>query len=353
VVVVVTADPEIPVPPARYGGIERIVDVLVCGLAARGHDVHLFAHPASTAPVPLVPYRGRRSQSLWDTVRHSVQIWRQVQRLPRVDVIHSFGRLAYLLPVLRSSIPKVHSYQRHVSPRSVRLARRLAGATLSFTACSRYCAATAGQGTGDWTIVPNGVAIGTYTFAPAVPADAPLVFLGRLDPIKGAHVAIEVARRAGRRLVIAGNRAADGPAREYFEREIAAHCDGRAIVYVGEVTDAEKSALLGGAAALLFPVEWGEPFGIVMVEALACGTPVLAFTRGAVPEVIEDGRTGVLCESVDEMVAAASRILSLSRAACRASFDQRFSGEVLVARYEQLYRELIARSALSARGVAP
>ena len=347
-VIVVTADPEIPVPPVRYGGIERIVDELVRGLGKRGHDVHLFAHPESTAPARLLPYRGRRSQSLRDTARHSAQIWRHVRSLTRVDVIHSFGRLAYLLPLLRSPIPKVHSYQRHVSRRSVRLARMLGGDSLTLVACSRYCAETAGPGTGDWTVVPNGVGSGTYAFAPAVPADAPLAFLGRLEPIKGAHAAIEVARRTGRRLLIAGNQAMGRPGREYFEREIAPHCDGRAIVHVGAVTDAEKSRLLGSAAALLFPIEWGEPFGIVMIEALACGTPVLAFARGAVPEVIEDGVTGILCRSVDEMVAAVARIRSLPRTACRASFERRFSGEVLVDRYEALYREAVARRTPSA-----
>jgi glycosyltransferase involved in cell wall biosynthesis len=233
-----------------------------------------------------------------------------------------------------------------VSTRSVWLGRALAGGTLTLTACSRYCASTATAG--QWMVVPNGVPEETYAFRPTVKRDAPLVFLGRVERIKGAHTAIAVARRTGRQLVIAGNRAVDGEEREYFEREIAPHCDGRDIKYVGPVTDNDKNDLLGKAAALLFPVEWGEPFGIVMVEALACGTPVIAFSRGAVPEVIEDGTTGVLCDSVPEMMEAVSRIPTLERVRCRESFERRFSGRVIVGQYEFLYRNLV-RNAMTSR----
>ncbi len=170
------------------------------------------------------------------------------------------------------------------------------------------------------------------------------MFLGRVERIKGAHTAIEVARKSGRRLLIAGNRTTAGGEPEYFEREIAPHCDDRSIAYVGPVTDAEKNDLLGRAAALLFPVEWGEPFGIVMVEALACGTPVIAFRRGAVPEVVEAGTTGFLCESVGDMVEAVRGISSLDRADCRRSFEKRFSDQVIVGRYDRLYRRVVGEA---------
>jgi glycosyltransferase involved in cell wall biosynthesis len=345
--IVMTVDPEIPVPPLQYGGIERIVDMLVRGLINQGHEVHLFANPGSSVPAQIVPYRGLRSLSICDTVMNGVQIWRHVRSLRRVDLVHSFGRLAYLLPLMRSSIPKIQSYQRPVSKRSIRLGRALAGESLTLTACSRYCASTAGAPDMGWVIVPNGVPAETYAFRPAVEADAPLVFLGRVERIKGAHTAIEVARRADRRLLIAGNRAPDGSEREYFEREIVPRCDGRDIRYIGPVTDVEKNELLGKAAALLFPVEWGEPFGIVMVEALACGTPVIAFGRGAVPEVVEDGATGFLCDSVPEMMEAVRRIPSLERGRCREAYEGRFSDRVIVKQYELLYRTVVEK----ARGV--
>ncbi len=342
--ILITADPEIPVPPHHYGGIERIVDMLIRGLIAQGHDVFLLAHRASTTPAHLVPYRGQRSGSLVDTVRNMLQVRQCVRTLSRVSVIHSFGRLAYLFPVLRSSVAKVQSYQRHVTPRSVRLGRMLGGSSLHFTACSRSCMQTAGTENGSWTVIPNGVPLSHYTFRATVPADAPLVFLGRVERIKGAHTAIAVARRTGRRLVIAGNRATSGVESTYFEREIAPACDGATIRYLGPVTDAQKNDLLGQAAALLFPIEWEEPFGIVMAEALACGTPVLAFPRGAVSEVVEHGVNGFCCASVDALVAAVHDLPSIDRRQCRAVCEARFSDHVIVGQYEALYRTCLTET---------
>lgn len=343
--ILMTVDPEIPVPPLHYGGIERIVDMLVRGLIDRGHDVSLLAHQDSTTPARLIPYRGRRSGSLTDTLRHTLQVRRCLRTLPDVAVIHSFGRLAYLLPALCSSMVKIQSYQRHVASRSVRLGMLLGKQSLHFTACSQSCRRTAGAVGGSWTIIPNGVPWHCYTFCSGVSADAPLVFLGRVERMKGAHTAVEVARRTGRHLLIAGNRAASGPERAYFEREIAPACDGTKIQYLGPVTDTQKNALLGQAAALLFPIEWEEPFGIVMAEALACGTPVLAFPRGAVSEVVEHGVNGFCCDEADDMVAAVSDLPSIDRAQCRASYEERFSDRVIVRQYERLYYSCLGEGA--------
>ena len=153
---------------------------------------------------------------------------------------------------------------------------------------------------GDWRTIFNGVDASRYTLQEQIPSDAPLVFLGRLDPIKGAHDAIEIARRAGRRLIIAGTRVASGPDVAYFDREIAPHVDGESVRFIGPVDDAAKDRVLGTAAALLMPIGWEKPFGIVMAEAFACGTPVIAFARGSVPEVIREGVNGFACRTVDE-----------------------------------------------------
>lgn len=338
--VLVTVDPEIPVPPRHYGGIERVVHMLVSGLVERGHDVFLLAHPDSRVPGALLPYHGRRSQAWRDTVAHAYQVGAAARRLDRLDLVHSFGRLAYLLPLLPRRIPKLQSYQRSVTRRTVRLASRLASGTLDFTACSTSCAATADGAGGRWTVIPNGVPTDHYRFRPSVPPDAPLVFLGRVERIKGAHTAIEVARRTGRRLVIAGNRPPVNGAREYFEHEIEPHLDGDRIQYLGPVTDEQKDELLGRAAALLFPIEWEEPFGIVMAESMACGTPVVAFPRGAVPEVIKDGINGFTCDSLDEMVHAVNRLSMIDRRQCRSYCEEHFSADVVVDRYEELYRSL-------------
>src|SRR5262249_54315433 len=128
---------------------------------------------------------------------------------------------------------------------------------------------------------------------------------------------------------------------EYCRTQVLARCDGQQIEYIGPVDDAAKNQLLGQAACLLFPIEWDEPFGLVMVEALACGTPVIAFARGSVPEVVQHGRTGFHCQSLEDMLAAVGRIDQLSRCACRREVEDRFSDRVIVAHYEQLYRNVL------------
>jgi glycosyltransferase involved in cell wall biosynthesis len=182
--------------------------------------------------------------------------------------------------------------------------------------------------------------LGEYDFQPAVQHDAPLVFIGRIEEIKGTHLAIEIARRSSRRLVIAGN--IPRGHRDYFERMVRPHIDGDCVKYVGPIDDREKNVLLGQAAALVMAVLWDEPFGIVMAEALACGTPVLGLRRGAVPEVVEDGVSGFVRDDIDGLVAVTSRLCDIDRAACRARAERLFSDTVMVDRYLEIYRRLIA-----------
>ena len=340
--VLITADPEIPVPPVFYGGIERIVHMLICGLNAKGHQVHLFAHPQSKTPAQLIPYLGRKSRSLQDTLTNALQIKDYIKKVGGVDIVHSFSRLAYLLFLLKGKIPKVQSYQRHITPRSIYLARILAGNTIHITACSRYCANTAHLPAGRWSLIPNGVPLDKYKFNAAVAVDAPLIFLGRIERIKGVHTAIEVSKRTGRKLIIAGNYDSSGHNHRYYIKEVLPHCDGRLIQYIGAVDDFRKSELLGSSAALLFPVEWEEPFGIVMVEALACGTPVIAFDRGAVSEIITHGVNGYVCKDTNDMSAAVDKIGSLDRVNCRRTAEERFSAEVITAEYLKLYMSRIS-----------
>jgi glycosyltransferase involved in cell wall biosynthesis len=340
--IAITADPYLPVPPRHYGGIERVIDLLVCGLTARGHDVTLFAHPESRTAATLRPYgvppHIARAARLRELAQVGSGLW-HVRR--RVDVVHSFGRLAALLPVLPlRGLPKVQSYQRAVPWPGVRRAARMAGDSLVFTGCSTSLyAAQNGRTGGRWRTIFNGVNTSRYTPAFTVDADAPLVFLGRIERIKGPHHAITIARRAKRRLVIAGNVPVDGPAARFYDEEIAPHVDGQTVQYIGPVTDEQKNALLGQASALLMPIEWEEPFGIVMAEAFACATPVIAFARGSVAEVVQHGRTGFHCANVEEAVAAVGRLHEIDRAVVRSDCEQRFSHEAVVSAYERLYLE--------------
>lgn len=213
--------------------------------------------------------------------------------------------------------------------------------TLQFSAISQWMMQET-RHLANWHLVYNGVSMDVYDFSPTVSDDAPLVFLGRIEHIKGTHLAIEVAQRTGRRLVIAGNIPREHQA--YFDEQVKPHLDGERISYVGQVDDRQKNALLGQAAAFLMPILWEEPFGIVMAEALACGTPVLGLSRGAVPEVVEDGVTGFVRDVVDGLVASVGRLDELDRRASRERAERLFSDRAVVEGYLAVYRALGCRA---------
>ena len=186
--IVLTVDPELPVPPKHYGGIERIVDMLARGLVDRGHDVTLFAHRESSSAGHLVPWPGYSSRSVGDTIRNAATLARWVTN-NAVNIIHSSSRIAYLTPLLPMELPKLMTYHRAISPRTVRLGHSLSRDTLAFTAISTWMMQHV-KHIGHWTVVSNGVPLHSYSFRPSVMPDAPLVFLGRIEAIKGPHLAI-------------------------------------------------------------------------------------------------------------------------------------------------------------------
>jgi glycosyltransferase involved in cell wall biosynthesis len=286
----------------------------------------------------LVPWPGQASRSKIDTARNAAALTRRVLA-KQFDLVHSFSRVAYLAPLLPLPIPKLMTYQREVTRRSVELGHRLSRGTLWFSAISRQLMRSVAD-VGNWRLVFNGVPLATYDFCPDPGPGAPLVFLGRVEEIKGPHLAMEISRRSGVRLVIAGNVPAEHCG--FFESKIKPYIDGSQVTYVGPVDDLAKSALLGRARALLMPILWEEPFGIVMAEAMACGTPVIGLARGAVPEVVEHGVTGYVADDIDGLVAAAGRIGMISRANCRTRVERHFSDRAVVEAYERIYREMLA-----------
>ena len=344
--IAITVDPEIPVPPRLYGGIERVVDMLVRNLVARGHDITLFAHRDSQVPCRLLPYPADESAGAINILRNLRHVARELGT-GGYDLVHSFGRLAYLLPVLPLRLPKVMSYQRTISPRSIVAGDLLSRGSLHFTACGRHMISQ-WEGSAKWHVVHNGVRLEAYRAIYDVPADAPLACLGRIERIKGVHLAIEVAQRSGRRLRIAGNISAGAEHQQYFEQEIRPHLNG-SIEYIGPVDDRGKNELLGSSAALLMPILWEEPFGIVMAEALACGTPVIGLRRGSVPEIVQEGVNGFTCGSVDEMAAAVARISAIDRRTCRAICERRFSDHAITEAYLDLYSAVIESGAQAVR----
>ena len=337
--IALTADPDIPVPPRLYGGIERVVDLLARHLVDHGHEVALFAHPGSQTAGMLMPWPAPNDGQARNVLRNASFLARKVLG-GGFDLVHSFSRIAYLSPLLPLSIPKLMSFQREITARTVRLGHTLGRGSLEFTAVSRSLLRQ-GPYAGRWSVVPNATPLERYIFRGQVQPDAPLVFLGRIEAIKGPQLAIEIARRSGRRLVIAGNVEPDQQA--WFQAHIAPHLDGELIRYVGPVDDEQKNALLGEAAALLMPILWEEPFGIVIIEAMACGTPVLALSRGAAPEVVADGETGFLRSSTGDLAGSVQALPTLDRAACRARVERLYSAAAVGEAYTTLYRTAIAR----------
>jgi glycosyltransferase involved in cell wall biosynthesis len=336
-------DPFIAVPPRHYGGIERVIADLADNLRDRGHEVTLWAAPGSGTKARLEPFGREQEWTRWSNLRNTLTLSTRFLANGRYfDVVHNFGRLAYLAAIFRRELPKVQTYMRRVNPENMRKTTRLGARRLHFTAVSAAIRDTGAPGGGDWSVIYNCAAANRYTFRGDVdPRSAPLVFLGRLERCKGPQTAIDVALVLNRSLIIAGNVSTLPEERAFFQAEIAPRIDGTRITYVGPVDDAQKNALLGRAAAMLLPIDWEEPFPVVLPESLMCGTPVIAFRRGGVPEGIAEGRTGFVCDTSAEMAAAVGRLDEIDRAECRAEGERRFSDRAITDEYEALYRRLV------------
>jgi glycosyltransferase involved in cell wall biosynthesis len=346
--ILLTADPELPVPPKLYGGIERIIDLLIKGLKSRGHTVGLVAHEDSTTECDrLFAWRGVRSQDKFTLLPNTYTLWQAIKEF-EPEVIHSYSRIFYLFPWLfKSSLPKIMSYQRQPSHRTIAWGSKLGKDSLTFTGCSEYICNHGRKVAGIWHPIHNCVELDKYTFQPDVAKDAPLVFLSRIERIKGAHTAIEVAKKTGRRLLIAGNYSTEGETGKYWQEAIQPHLDQDGIEYVGTVDDLQKNQLLGQAAAMIVPIEWSEPFGIVFAEALACGTPVISCPRGALPEIVRPGIDGYLINDFEEACSAVANLDKIDRSNCRQRAEQHFSASIIVDQYEELYSQLICQNSLA------
>ena len=332
------------VPPRLYGGTERAVSFLTEELVAMGHDVTLFASGDSVtaaeldaawpqalrldptirdpiAPHMLLMEAVRRRADEFDIMHFHMDYWPfslfSRQRTPFVTTMHGRLDLAELQPVF-DAFPSVPVIGISDSQRAPLPQARWMGT------------------------VPHGLPPGLLTPQAGVRPDY-LAFLGRIAPEKGPDCAIRIARACGIPLRMAAKVGdADRP---YFEAVIQPMLAGGGVELVGEITDAEKPAFLSGALALLMPISWPEPFGLVMIEAMACGTPVIAFNRGAVPEIIEHGRTGFIVDDEAGAVAAVAHLGRLPRAAVRAAFEMRFTARRMTEDYLAIYGDLAARQA--------
>ena len=332
--ILLTCDPEIPVPPIHYGGIERIVDGLTLGYSAEGHEVYLIAHPESTCKYTQQNFKWPALYSRgFSNVLKNMRYLHQVTKKIKPDVIHSFSRLLYGYSLfITSKIPFLQSYQRKISSKSTSLTVKIAGNKLHFTSCAAHMLKGLPNQEA-FTPVFNFTDVDFFTYDEAIHRTH-LMFLGRIENIKGTKEAIEAAILTNNKIIVAGNIQPGHDA--YFEQEIKPLLANPLVQYVGAVNDEKKKYYLQRSKALLFPVKWEEPFGIVLAEALGCGTPVIGFNRGSVPEVISDGKNGYIVNNVGEMVSAINKIDQLNHQQIRSDAVNRFSLHNITKQYLSL-----------------
>jgi len=329
------------VPPRLYGGTERIVSHLTEELVALGHDVTLFASGDSMTAAtlaPCVPQALRLDPNVRDTIPYYMLMLDRVrQRAAEFDILHfHIDQFHFPLfrPIADRTVTTLHGRQdlSDLHPLyvgfddmplvSISNAQRRPIPNANF-------AATIHHGIPEGLHRPPVQARGGY-----------LAFLGRISPEKRPDRAIMIARAAGIPLKIAAK--VDRADAVYFRTQIEPLLEGPGVEFIGEINDTQKTQFLGDAQALLFPIDWPEPFGLSMIEAMACGTPVLAFRCGSVPEVVEDGLTGAIVDTMDEAIAALPRVIALDRKKVRRRFEQRFSATRMAKDYVAIYRSLLA-----------
>jgi glycosyltransferase involved in cell wall biosynthesis len=329
------------VPPKLYGGTERVVSYLTEALVRAGHDVTLFASGDSVTNAELDsawPCALRLDPTCDDyQTPHLLQLERVLQRSAEFDLIHFHVEGCHFPSLRRLATP-------HVTTLHGRLDRAALGPlfaefddipVVSISDAQRVPIPHA-----RWCgTVYHGLPENALRYS-AGPGEY-FAFLGRISPEKRVDRAIEIATRLNVPLKIAAK--VDRVDQEYFKTEIEPLLDNPIVEFIGEINEQQKSDFLGGARALLFPIDWPEPFGLVMIEAMACGTPVVAMKGGSVPEIIDHGVTGFCVDTLDAAVDAATRVASIDRAGCRAAFEQRFSAARMASDYIEVYRTLVER----------
>lgn len=331
------ATPWTPVPPALYGGIELVVDRLATGFQRAGHDVLLFTTGESTCPVPkawaLEQAEGQRIGMAVPELRHVMAAYEAVADC---DIVHDHTMMGPPYSDRIPELPVVTTIHGEFNDEMTEIYQRVTQ-RVPLIAISHAQRKPAPQ-IPIARVIHHGLDASDFPFG-AGDGDYCL-FLGRMSPDKGAHRAIESAKKAGVRLLMAA-KMREAWEFEYFDAFVKPHLSAD-IQYLGEVPHEHKLELLAGARALLFPIRWNEPFGMVMLEAMACGTPVLAFPEGAAPEVVEDGRTGFLCHDETDMAQAIERVDGLDRRVCRAAVEGYFSTERMVNEHLALFQEILS-----------
>jgi glycosyltransferase involved in cell wall biosynthesis len=327
------------VPPHAYGGTERVVSYLTEALVEMGHEVTLFATGDSITSAHLVSVvpRGLRldPRKPDPLVWHTILMEMVLKAAPSFDVIHFHTDVLQLALVGHCETPCVSTAHGRLDLPDLKPLFRCFPKHAMVSISNSQRAPLPGL---NWrATVHHGLPMGLYSPHPQ-PKDY-FAFVGRISPEKRADRAIEIAKACGRPLRIAAK--VDAADEAYFESTIKPLLDDPLVSYEGEVGDDDKDDLIGNARALLMPIDWPEPFGLVMIEAMACGTPVIAYRAGSVPEIIDEGVTGFIVENQEQAIAAARNIGRIDRRRCRQVFEQRFAARVMAKRYLEVYRELV------------
>lgn len=328
------------VPPPAYGGTELVVSLLTEELVKRGHEVTLFASGDSITQAKLESVHPRalrldstvKDPNIYDML-NMVQVYENADKF---DIIHSHVGCVALPYANLVKTPTVHTLHGIFTADNEKLFKHVR--KQPFISISNSQRDT-NLGLNYVSTIYNGIAPNTYDFYPQPEHPPYLAFLGRMSPEKGAHLAIEIAQRSGWHLKMAGK--IDAVDLEYFEKQIRPHIDGTQIEFLGEANHQQKSILMGGAVATLFPITWREPFGLVMIESMVTGTPVIAMSLGSAPEVIAHGVSGFLCHNVNECIDAIALAAQLDRRTCRDHVLINFTAKRMADGYESVYQKIL------------
>ncbi|HXG51701.1 MAG TPA: glycosyltransferase family 4 protein [candidate division Zixibacteria bacterium] len=329
---------EMRVPPVGYGGTELVVSLLTEELVKNGHQVTLFASGDSVTRAKLesVCPAFLRGSGRDKAILNLLNVASCLERAREFDIIHNHTFVEGMATAGLVKTPVLTTLHGNLNGDGLLLFERYAG---WYNTISHACKARLPHKERFAGVIYNAIDVPSYPFNGARRADH-LLFLSRMSVEKGPHLAIEIARRTGRRLVLAGN--VDTVDEEFFKREVMPRVDGDQIRYVGEADYARKRELMAEACCLLAPITWPEPFGLFMIEAMACGTPVIAFRRGAAPEVVRDGETGFIVDDLDAMARAIDRVPEIAPERCRAHVQAHFDAPQMAAAYAAAYERILS-----------
>lgn len=328
-------NPVIPLPPQTIGGTERVVQYLINDLKDSGHEVTLMGHNDSVMPegvafIPIGTYLERE--------KTLPIIWKHLL-FNRYDVIHNHGRLLYTFPAIWNGTRKIHTFHMAgLENKSFHRFLNLQPRNFTLSPCAKWIQEKHKHLKGNWQYVYNGIPENKYSFNPNVlPPDAPLVIICRLGYGKGVLDAIDIAQKSNRKLIIAGKPGDYPHEQEWFNKHIAPYSNNEQIKFIGEINDAQKQLLLEKAAALLMLSIDTEAFNLTMIEANACGCPVITYNRYFAPDFIKPGINGFIGDTQQQLVESVGRLGTISRQKCRADFEENYTSRIMTDNYLKLY----------------